>query len=431
MTASIVDHAHRTWPRWLPRSLVQEIRARFLGGLEGLRWGRIRLDDGIESRELGRPGNPGPCVDVRVHDPEFYVYAGLGGSIGAGQSYFLGLWDTPALVDLVRIMVRNRECLERMDSGLGRLGRPFYEWFHRRRENSVAGSRANIAAHYDLGNGLFELMLDPSMMYSAAVWPHPEATLAQAQTHKLDLICDKLQLDEHCHLLEIGTGWGGLALHAARRHGCRVTTTTISEEQYAHARQRVREAGLEELVSVIFQDYRTLSGRYDRIVSIEMIEAVGHRYLPGYFQRLDELLSDDGRVLLQAITIPDQHYARYRRSVDFIKRFVFPGGSLPSVNVMLEAARRHTSLRLCHLEDIGAHYARTLRVWRENCLAQAEGLRGLGYGDGFQRLWHFYLAYCEGGFLERSIGDVQVVFDKPETRLRVPATQSGEAWLHG
>lgn len=425
MAESIIDPARRGrttagWPRWLPRGITAEIRARLLSGFNDLPWGCIRLQDPRGERMLGVPSNPGPEVNVTVHDLDFYIYAGLGGSVGAGQSYFLGLWDTDELVDLVRIMVRNRELLDGMDGGLARIGQPLYQWFHRRRENSLGGSRANIAAHYDLGNDFFELMLDDSMMYSSGIYMSEDTTLAQAQQHKLDLLCDKLQLTPDVHLLEIGTGWGGLAVHAARRHGCRVTTTTISREQFDYARRRVQDAGLEDRIEVLCEDYRDLSGRFDRIISVEMIEAVGDRYFDLYFRRLDELLENDGMVLLQAITIEDQRYERYRKSVDFIKRFVFPGGCLPSVWSMLDSVRRVTNLRVRHLEDIGEHYARTLADWRHTCDAKAGELLALGYPDTFQRLWRFYLAYCEGGFLERAIGDVQILFEKPGSRWPAP-----------
>ena len=420
MAESIIDHARGGLLARLPRGLVPEIRRRFLKGLDDLAWGCIHVRDPSGTFVLGSSGNPGPEVRVEVHDRDFYAYAGLGGSVGAGQSYFLGLWDTDQLVDLVRIMVRNREILDGMDGGLARIGQPLYRWFHRSRENSLGGSRANIAAHYDLGNAFFALMLDPTMLYSAAVYPTAESTLEEAQLHKLDLICDKLQLGPDVHLLEIGTGWGGLAIHAARRHGCRVTTTTISREQYRYAIERVRDAGLDDRIEVLCEDYRDLRGHYDRIVSIEMIEAVGDRYFDRYFSRIEDLLAADGMALLQAITIEDQRFESYRKSVDFIKRFVFPGGCLPSVWAMLDSARRVTSLRVRHLEDIGEHYARTIREWRQRCDANADGLEALGYDQTFQRLWRFYLAYCEGGFIERAIGDVQMLFEKPASRHQIP-----------
>jgi cyclopropane-fatty-acyl-phospholipid synthase len=422
MAESITQLARRGWFERLPHRLLGSVRDRLLGALADIGWGRIELLDGNRSVTLGHRANPGPAVSVQVHDADFYAYTGLGGSVGAGQSYFLGLWDASDLVDLVRILVRNRDVLDRMDTGAALVSRPLYRWFHRRRENSLPGSRANIAAHYDLGNDFFGIMLDPTMMYSAAIYPTPEASLEAAQQHKLDVICRKLHLSPDVHLLEIGTGWGGLAIHAASRYGCRVTTTTISRAQYEHALSRVRAAGLEDRITVLSTDYRELTGRYDRLVSIEMIEAVGARYFDRYFERIDELLTDDGLALIQAITIEDQRYESYRRSVDFINRFIFPGGCLPSVSVMLDCVRRRTALRVRHLEDIGAHYARTLTDWQRRVDARADELLAMGYDRTFQRLWRFYLAYCTGGFLERSIGDVQLLLEKPGCRLPSPVT---------
>jgi len=422
MAESITQLARRGWFERLPDRLLGSIRERLLGALADISWGRIELQDGNRSVTLGHRANPGPSVSVQVHDADFYAYTGLGGSVGAGQSYFLELWDASDLVDLVRILVRNRDALDRMDGGLALISQPLYRWFHRRRENSVRGSRANIAAHYDLGNEFFGVMLDPTMMYSAAIYPTPEASLEAAQQHKLDVICRKLHLSPDVHLLEIGTGWGGLAIHAASRYGCRVTTTTISRAQYEHALARVRAAGLADRINVLSTDYRELTGRYDRLVSIEMIEAVGAQYFDRYFERIDELLTDDGLALIQAITIEDQRYESYRRSVDFINRFIFPGGCLPSVSVMLDCVRRRTALRVRHLEDIGAHYARTLTDWQRRVDARADELLAMGYDRTFQRLWRFYLAYCTGGFLERSIGDVQLLLERPGCRLPSPVT---------
>jgi cyclopropane-fatty-acyl-phospholipid synthase len=422
MAESITRDTRRGWFEHVPARLLRGIRGRLLESLQDIRWGRIELHDRHGSHTLGDRANPGPAVTVRVHDPDFYAYAGLGGSVGAGQSYFLGLWDASDLVDVVRILARNRDALDRMDGGLALISQPLYRWFHRRRENSVRGSRANIAAHYDLGNDFFGVMLDPTMMYSAAIYPTPEASLEAAQQHKLDVICRKLHLSPDVHLLEIGTGWGGLAIHAASRYGCRVTTTTISRAQYEHALARVHAAGLADRVTVLSTDYRELTGRYDRLVSIEMIEAVGAQYFDRYFERIDELLTDDGLALIQAITIEDQRYESYRRSVDFINRFIFPGGCLPSVSVMLDCVRRRTALRVRHLEDIGAHYARTLTDWQRRVDARADELLAMGYDRTFLRLWRFYLAYCIGGFMERSIGDVQLLLEKPGCRLPSPVT---------
>jgi cyclopropane-fatty-acyl-phospholipid synthase len=428
MAENIVAEARRSWFEYVPGRVARLIRRRLLTALESVRWGCIELSDPSGSCLLGARDNPGPRVSVQIHDLDFYAYAGLGGSTGAGQSYFLGLWDTSDLVDLVRILVRNRDTLDQMDGGLALLGQPLYRWFHRRRENSLAGSRSNIAAHYDLGNDFFTVMLDPTMMYSSGIYPTRDATLEEAQRHKLDVICDKLMLTPDTHLLEIGTGWGGLAVHAAQRHGCRVTTTTISREQREYAVARVRQAGLEDRVEVLFQDYRELRGRYDRVVSVEMIEAVGDRYFDLYFERIDQLLADDGMALIQAITIEDQRYESYRRSVDFIKRFVFPGGCLPSVTVMLDSVRRRTTLRVRHLEDIGDHYARTLADWQQQINKRTDDLLMMGYDATFQRLWRFYLAYCQGGFIERSIGDVQLLLEKPDCRQPSPVV-GAPGWL--
>jgi cyclopropane-fatty-acyl-phospholipid synthase len=428
MAENILAEARRGWFERVPGRAVEFIRRRLLTGLAQIRWGCIDITDPLGTHLLGSRDNPGPHVSVQIHDLDFYAYAGLGGSTGAGQSYFLGLWDTPELVDLVRILVRNRDTLDQMDGGLALIGQPIYRWFHHRRENSLAGSRSNIAAHYDLGNDFFTVMLDPSMMYSSGIYPSQNATLDVAQRHKLDVICDKLMLSADTHLLEIGTGWGGLAVHAAQRHGCRVTTTTISREQRDYAVARVRAAGLEDRIDVLFQDYRELRGRYDRVVSVEMIEAVGDRYFDLYFERIEQLLVDDGMALIQAITIEDQRYESYRRSVDFIKRFVFPGGCLPSVSVMLDSIRRRTSLRVRHLEDIGDHYARTLADWQQQINKRTDDLLMMGYDATFQRLWRFYLAYCQGGFIERSIGDVQLLLEKPYCRQPSPVV-GAPGWL--
>jgi cyclopropane-fatty-acyl-phospholipid synthase len=290
--------------------------------------------------------------------------------------------------------------------------------------NSKRGSRRNILAHYDLGNALFERLLDPTMMYSAAQFEHPGQPLEQAQLNKLERICQKLELHPGDHLLEIGCGWGSLAIHAATRHGCRVTTTTLSEAQYAHTLQRVQALGLEARVTVLREDYRDLEGTFDKLVSIEMIEAVGHRYLPVYFRQCAALLKPDGLMLLQAITIRDQRYAQARRSVDFIQRYIFPGGALPSLSVMLDTASRHTPLNLVHLEDFGLDYARTLEHWRDNLRHARAQLTTLGYDDTFQRLWEFYLCYCQGGFEERAIGVAQLLWAAPQARR---APMSGPA----
>jgi len=289
-------------------------------------------------------------------------------------------------------------------------------WLNR---NSERQARENISCHYDLSNDFFALFLDPSMMYSAAIFPRHDADLEEAAVYKLDLICGKLELDASDHLLEIGTGWGGLAVHAAREYGCRVTTTTISKRQYEVARERVREAGLEDRVEVLFEDYRNLRGSFDKLVSVEMIEAVGHAYYPQYFSGCASLLKQDGLMLLQAITVPGQRFEYAQRSVDFIQKYIFPGGSLPSHEAMLATVRDHTDMVMVGMHEIGIDYARTLDAWRRRFLGKLDQVRALGFDDTFIRMWNYYLCYCQGGFEERIIGTAQVLLAKPDWR---PAT---------
>jgi cyclopropane-fatty-acyl-phospholipid synthase len=355
-------------------------------------------------------------AEVEIVDDAAWSLIAGNGSIGAGEAYIHGYWRTPDLAAVTRLFVANLDVLDALEGGLARFGRPALRLLHRLNRNSRRGARRNILAHYDLGNALFERLLDPTLMYSAAQFDSPEQTLEHAQLNKLERICQKLELKPHDHLLEIGSGWGSLAIHAATRFGCRVTTTTLSEAQYAHTLQRVQAAGLEQRITVLREDYRDLQGRFDKLVSIEMIEAVGHRYLPLYFRQCAALLKDDGLMLLQAITIRDQRYEKARRSVDFIQRYIFPGGALPSLSVLLDTASRQTALNLVHLEDFGTDYARTLRHWRDNLRHARNALMELGYDETFQRLWEFYLCYCQGGFEERAIGVAQLLWAAPQAR---------------
>ena len=387
--------------------------------LGALAQGRLHLQDAFGYRAFGAAGS-GPEVAVRIHDPSAYLDIATGGSIGAAEAYMAGKWTVSDLPGVVRLLLLNRHVLDRLDSGLARLGGLALKVAHWCHQNTRAGSRRNIHAHYDLGNELFELFLDPTMMYSSAVFPRPDATLEEASLHKIDLICRKLELQADDHLLEIGTGWGGLAVHAARNFGCRVTTTTISRNQHEFAVARAREAGLSDRITVLSEDYRDLRGTFDKLVSIEMIEAVGLRFLDTYFRACSERLKPAGRMLLQSITIADHHYEQARRSVDFIQKYIFPGGALPSAAAILSSISRVTDLRMTGLQDIGLDYARTLQLWRERFLRRAQDVRRLGYPDEFSRMWEWYLAYCEGGFRERAISAAQLVFDKPACRL-VPA----------
>ena len=390
-------------------------RSAVLAQLRNLRQGRLRL---ICKGRQWLFGDAGSALhaEVEIFDEAAWSMVAANGSIGAGEAYIHGYWRSPDLAAVTRLFVANLEVLDALEGGMARLGRPVLRLLHWFNRNSRRGSRRNILAHYDLGNALFERLLDPTMMYSAAMFDSLEQSLEQGQLNKLERICDKLALHPDDHLLEIGTGWGSLAIHAATRHGCRVTTTTLSEAQYAHTLQRVRDLGLQERITVLREDYRDLGGRFDKLVSIEMIEAVGHRYLPLYFRRCASLLKDDGLMLLQAITIRDQRYEQAQRSVDFIQRYIFPGGALPSLSVMLQTASRHTALNLVHMEDFGLDYARTLQHWRDNLRQSRSALVELGYDDTFQRLWEFYLCYCQGGFEERAIGVAQLLWAAPAAR---------------
>jgi cyclopropane-fatty-acyl-phospholipid synthase len=376
-----------------------------------VRSGRIDVVEGARERSYG-PADADLHATLTINDPAAWR-APLRGSVGLGEGYVDGLWETDDLVALIQIAARE---LRGTEGIRGAVARPRGLW-HRVRglvpENTRTGARRNISAHYDLGNDLFSAFLDERMMYSCAYFPDGVASLEEAQLAKLDRICDRLRLGPGNHLLEIGTGWGGMAIHAARRSGCRVTTTTISHEQFELARRRVREAGLEEQVTVLLQDYRDLEGRYDRLVSVEMIEAVGWQYFDDYFRRCDELLADDGLMLLQAITIDDRIYEVEKAARSFANTHVFPGGCLPSQGMIVDCLERVTSMKQVWVDDITAHYPPTLAEWRRRFFAAWERLRARGYDERFRRLWDFYLSSSEAGFRERRIGDVQALFAKP------------------
>jgi cyclopropane-fatty-acyl-phospholipid synthase len=401
-----------------PVNLIDRITRRgFFSRLEKLQHGQIIIQETGTKSQFGEITNQCPLsVTITVKDPQFYSDIAFSGSVGAGESYFQEKWDCSDLTALVRILLQNREVLDGMDSHIGLIKEPLNKMFHWLNRNTRRGSRRNIEAHYDLGNDLFSLFLDKNMMYSSAVYELPEYTLEQAAIAKLDRICVKMDLNPSDHVLEIGTGWGGFAIFAAQNYGCRVTTTTISGEQYNLAKQRVEQAGLDDKVTVLYQDYRNLDGQYDKLVSIEMIEAIGHQYLPVYFEQCSHLLKPEGMMLLQAITIADQRYKSALRSVDFIQRYIFPGSFIPSVSSMVDAIAKNTDMRLFNLEDIGPHYATTLRHWRERFFERIDEVRSQGYSEAFIRMWEFYLCYCEGGFLERAIGDVQMLLVKPQCR---------------
>ncbi|MDR6935942.1 cyclopropane-fatty-acyl-phospholipid synthase [Luteibacter sp. 3190] len=392
------------------------LRRRLLDTLATLRDGPLTVRDPLGVEVLGLDHAGALSVEIVVHDMRFYRQLATHGSVGAAEAFIDGYWQCNDLVGLVRLLVRNRDLLDGMETGMARLGATALRAWHALRENTRSGSRRNIAAHYDLGNAFFRLFLSDDLMYSSALWTDDGDTLETASTRKLDVICRRLGLRPGLRVVEIGTGWGGFAVHAATHYGCHVTTTTISAEQYKLACERVQAAGLGDRVTVRQDDYRDLKGTYDRVVSIEMIEAIGARYMETYFAKIGSLLSPDGMALVQAITIEDHRYAQAVASVDFIKRHVFPGSFIPSISAMLAAKTRSSDLALVQLEDFGLSYARTLREWRTRFLARLDEVRRQGFDERFVRLWEFYLAYCEGGFLERSIGVSHLLLARPEAR---------------
>ena len=403
--------------------LTKLARSLLLGQLRKIRDGRLRIIDGPGTETFGAVTLAGPFdVTIRVRNPRFYSDSVFAGTVGAGEAYINGYWQCDDLTGLVRLMVVNRHLMNNVDSGWSRLSAPLFNVAHWLNRNDKSGSRRNIAAHYDLGNAFFELFLDPTMAYSCGIFADADSSLEDASNAKFDAACSKLRLKPGDQLLEIGTGWGGLAIHAAKHYGCHVTTTTISREQYELARERVAGAGVGDRVSLLLEDYRDLRGEFDAIVSIEMIEAVGHEYLDTYFEKCSALLRPSGAMLLQAITIRDQFYDQARRSVDFIKRFIFPGSCIPSTQTLMNSVARGTDMKVSHLEDIGPHYARTLKHWRERLHAKAADVRALGYPESFLRMWEYYLCYCEGGFEERQLGTVQMLLTKPQSRRAAIAT---------
>ncbi|MGB0722590.1 MAG: class I SAM-dependent methyltransferase [Gammaproteobacteria bacterium] len=401
-------------PKGLDGFLARRFREQMSARLAGLEGGELLVRDPWGGFRLGASG-AGLRATLRVRDPAFYKAVALGGSLGAARAWRDGLWEADDLTAVFRILVRNADLIDGMDSGLARVAAALDRAWHKARANTRAGSAENIGAHYDLGNDFFGLWLDPTMTYSAGIFEGPHEDMELASITKLARICSKLDLGPDDHVVEIGTGWGSFAIHAAGTYGCRVTTTTISKEQKALAEERIAAAGLSDRIQVLLRDYRDMEGQYDALVSIEMIEAVGHEFLPGYFQTLSRLLKPTGRACIQAITMPDQRYPLYLKSTDFIQRFIFPGSCVPSFGA-IQSAVGTSDLKTVHVEDIGPHYATTLRLWRERFAQVRDQVWELGYDAGFIRLWDYYLSYCEAGFEERYLGDLQLVLHKPGRR---------------
>ena len=390
----------------------------FLKALGGLEEGSLEVVCPEATYSFGRADDPLRAT-IAVHDEAFFANAVIGGDVGMGEAYVQGQWSTPDLVSVVRVGVRNLEVLDRGSRMPGLFRRAADFWSHRRNRNSVTGSRRNIAYHYDLGNEFYRLFLDATLAYSCAYYEGPEDSLEAAQIRKFDRICRKLQIGPQDHVLEIGTGWGGFAAYAAQHCGCRVTTTTISRQQFEYARALLTQSGMGKQVDLLFEDYRNLHGRYDKIVSIEMFEAVGHQHYDDYFGACDRLLTENGSMLLQTITMREAKFAAYLKQSDWIKKHIFPGAELASVGAIVQSLKRCTRMQMFDLEDIGVHYALTLREWRRRFHENLAAVRKLGFDETFMRMWDYYLAYCEGAFLERYIGDVQIVLSKVTNRTRL------------
>lgn len=410
LTTSLKQKSRSKW-------VAEFAKAQILKRLARLQSGQLTLIDGAETHHFGNASKKGLVqTKITVHDPRFYGEIAFGGSIGAGEAYMLGYWSADNLTDVIRLMCVNQSVMDALEGGYQWLTKPLMKGLHWLNSNTTEGSRKNIAAHYDLGNDMFALFLDPTMMYSSAIFNEKTPTLQSASELKLKTICDKLDLKTTDHVIEIGTGWGGFAIYAARNYGCKVTTTTISTQQYELAKARVKAANLDHQITLLLEDYRDLEGQYDKLVSIEMIEAVGHQFYETYFSKVGSLLKPNGLALIQAITIADQRYESAKTSVDFIQRYIFPGSCIPSNTAMLNSVTKVSDLRLFDLEDIGPHYATTLRIWRENFFDKIQAVRKLGYSEEFIKMWEFYLCYCEGGFAERALGDVHLLLAKPDNR---------------
>ena len=393
------------------------LRKAMLNQLNALEHGRLTFVEGHKKTIFQGRYQNGLVAEIVVLDEQFYWFVAFGGSVGAGEAYVNGYWETNDLTSVVRLFAINQNTMDSMEGGLARFTTPIKKCFHWLNKNTSKGSRKNIVAHYDLGNAFFEEFLDPTMMYSSGIFFEENETMEQASINKLERICQRLRLTSNDHVVEIGTGWGSFAIYAVSNYGCRVTTTTISDEQHAYAKKRIELLGLSDRINLLKKDYRQLEGSYDKLVSIEMIEAVGHHYFDTFFAKCSELLKPEGEMLLQAITIADQRFESAKKEVDFIKRYIFPGSCIPSVDSISDSLRKATDMRILNLEDLGIHYARTLEKWREKFFANSDKIKAQEFDDAFIRLWEFYLCYCEGGFRERVISNVQLHLVKPTAKV--------------
>ncbi|MBC8297738.1 MAG: class I SAM-dependent methyltransferase [Pelagibacterales bacterium] len=398
-----------------PTLLSSFFKKNILKKFTNLEFGYIHLTDGSESYSYGNDSSK-MKVEIEVLSPEFYVFLGSGGLLGVTEAYTAGYWRADDIVTLIRLMIKNSVVMEKLDSGWAKLIKPINNYIHRKRQNTLSGSKENILAHYDLSNDFYKLWLDETMTYSCGVFDNEKSTLKEASIEKLDRICRKLDLQPNDNILEVGTGWGSFAIHAAKEYGCHITTTTISDAQYEYAKKRIIDEGLEDKITLLNQDYRKLTGTFDKIISIEMIEAVGHEYVQLFFEKISKLLKKDGLFALQGITFNDHKFDEYKHSVDFIKKYIFPGSCLISISQITNAIKNRTDLEIVNLEDISKHYAKTLYEWRKNFINVLPEVRKLGFTEPFINMWEFYFIYCEAGFIERNIGDYQVVFAKSGAR---------------
>ena len=380
-----------------------------------LQYGSIKILEGDEVLSFGDPKS-NDKVTVTIYSNEFYVFLGSGGVTGVAEAYMAGYWTSDNLVLLLQIVLKNKKILLSLDSGFAKLINPINKLIHWSKQNTLKGSKQNILAHYDLSNDFYKLWLDPTMTYSCGYFNNDSVSLEQASIEKIDRICRKLKLNENDHILEIGTGWGSFSLYAAKQYGCTIDTVTISDAQYEYASRKIESSGLGSKINIFNKDYRKIEGQYDKIVSIEMIEAVGHQFIPQYFSKISSLLKEDGLLVIQGITYNDQNFEQYKNSVDFIKKYIFPGSCLISVAQISDVIKEYTDLAIVDMEDITKHYAETLNRWKVNFMKVIPEVKRMGFSEAFIKMWEFYFVFCEAGFLERNIGDIQLVFSKSGAR---------------
>lgn len=396
--------------------LHQLARALVFNQLKKIKTGQITIIEGSQKLSFGKKDKLN--VTVTVHDPRFFGALAFGGSIGVSEAFMQKFWSVSDLTKLIRIMAINQNTMDQLEGLFDMFLKPILKCLHYLNQNSVKGSEINISKHYDLGNEFFSLFLDSTMMYSSAVFKKPHDSLYQGSIHKLETICQGLELTSQDHIIEIGSGWGGFAIYAAQHYGCKVTTTTISKEQYKYVSQKIKDLKLSHKITVLFCDYRHLKGQYDKLVSIEMLEAVGYQYYETYFKVCASLLKPQGLAVIQTITITDQRYEKAKRSVDFIQRYIFPGSCIPSITALQNSMTQSSDLKIYSIHDIGTHYARTLALWRERLFKNLNDIKALGFDDAFIRMWHFYFSYCEGGFEEKVISDIHLKLVKPGYRTK-------------